>query len=75
MPLVTGKRLEFRFPSLEVVSDFLRHLHLHDRDSALAEAAKAHFNSFSVSVTLFREDDGEAVREEAIALGGTELKG
>jgi hypothetical protein len=53
------------------MSLFLRHLRLTER-SSLAEAAKAHFGSFSVTVTLRDGDAGAAVQRLAVEGGGQE---
>lgn len=71
MAPVVGRRLRFKFGGLPAMSLFLRHLRLTER-SSLAEAAKAHFGSFSVTVTLREGDSGAAVQQLAVEGGGQE---
>jgi hypothetical protein len=66
------QRAAFTFSGLEDMSAFLRGLRLHERES-LAESAKAHFGSNTVTVTLRTESNGEEVRALSEKLGGREL--
>lgn len=74
MPITPLKRSAFAFGGLEEMSRFLRGLRLHERE-ALAEAARAHVNSNTVTVTLRTDSDGAEVRALAEKIGGRELVG